>query len=376
MMGVIHAFGGNISELLCGGRHILYLKQMEEFVARIRNFGAKIVFFCDGQLRTVKISEWCRRRNDEYKEYSHILQKIDNGHGVENGRYRACKTVVGSMLLIAREYGEVIISTDFDCDAAIAQYAYENKALAVVATDSDNLIFQGKWQYWHGLKIDFRNMRIMKFGRQELKRHLKLTRRELWVFATILGTDYSKTIAENMKSFGGPKPVRFENIAKFVKGFCVDENYFDESFYRSFCRKLFPRCLSVSSTIQKISESICSYMIDFKVLEKTDALEAYTVENVLMSAILKNGIFQYEVNLIDFVENNNIKISFVDVIMPVFQKLAGILLRQYMDEYDDLDFQIVIKQSCDEDYKLMHVEPIYPQSEFHFKQNMFYCSFI
>lgn len=363
MMGVIHAFGGNVAELLCGGRHIIYLTQMAEFVRRISVAGAKLVFFCDGQLPTVKVNEWCRRRNDEYQEYSQILQKIDNGHGVENGRYRACKTVVGSMLLIAREYGEVIISTDFDCDAAIAQYAVNNKAMAVVATDSDNLIFEGEWNYWHGLKIDFRNMRIMQFGRQELRDQLQLSRRELWVFATILGTDYSKHITDNMKSFGGPKSVRFENIAKYVRSLRVDDNYFDERFYKRFCRELYPRCLSESSTIEMISNSICSYMIDFKVPDGTSILEAYTVANVLMAAILKNGIFQYEVNLIDFVENNNIKISFVDVIMPVFQKLTGILFRENMDQYEDLELRIVIKESCDEDYKLMHVEPIYPQSE-------------
>lgn len=104
----------------------------------------------DGRIHSDKIETWCSRRNDEYAHYDTVFEDIDKGlrsdeieQRLKNNYpyrdHRACRSVVYSMLLIARHYGKVVISIKHECDRIIAKYAVQYKALAVISNDSDYL---------------------------------------------------------------------------------------------------------------------------------------------------------------------------------------------------------------------------------------------
>lgn len=375
-MGVIHSLGGSFTELLCGGRHNVYLDKIEGLFKRLVKHDAKLVFFCDGQLQLTRVDEWSRRRNAEYKEFMCALDQIDRGTDVFqlNGRrHRVCKNVVGSILCIARNYGEVIISTDCDCDAALAQYAVRNKALAVVANDSDYLIFEGDWQHWHAESLNFDKLQVMRYGRQELSDFLCLTRREMHLFATLVGNDYMKPGPYRV-DFGHPKRLRFRRMADYVISlniFRFDE--LSETFFERTCIDLFGRTNRLDNAIAMMRMSIKSYDIEFDMPTTKDRLLDYAAENVLMSAILYDGIFQYDLNFIDFrsENNNNAEKSFTDAILPVFSRLAGILLQHLWVQDKVPVLKICIKPSSKDDYALQCIAPIYPKRKcFNYNDNM------
>lgn len=365
MMGAIHSLGGNITELVCGGRHNIYLDRIEEFFKRLIAHNAELVFFCDGQLRLTKVNEWSRRRDADYKEFSYVLDHIDQGKGIprmDSHRHRVCKNVVASILRIASEYGKVIISTDYDCDAAVAQYAVRNRALAVVANDSDNLIFEGDWQYWHADSLNYDGMHAFRYGRQELADFLCLTRREMRLFATILGNDYMKP-GQYRINFGGSKQARYRRIADYVIRLNIYKfDEFADDFYERICIELFGRGDWLRNTIDMMRNSINSYDIEFDMPNAKDKLNAYAVENVLMSAILYGGIFQYDLNFIDFraENNNNAEKSLTVAILPVFKRLAGILLQHRVQD-NEPQLKIVIKSSFKSGYALQSIAPTYPK---------------
>lgn len=372
-MGFIHAFGGSVTELLCGGRHNLYLDRMERLCRRLTENGARLAFFCDGQLTTSRINEWCRRKNDEYDKCSNVLNEIDRGVPMAHLRTRihqnTCKKFAGSLLLVAERYGQVIISTDFSCDAAVAQYAVRHNALAVVATDSDNFIFEGKWQYWHATSLDFDLLRIDRFGRQELIDHLRLNKNEMRLFASILGNDYIKP--GFAIDFGVSCRLRVPNIRDYV---AMQQTPFqmNQMFIERVCKDLYQQ--NYAKFVPMMQESVNSYSIDFDIPPGETAVDRYAVRNMLMSTILYNGILQYEQNFVDSTveNNNNGGKTFTYALLPVIRRLAGILLQQRaINEIPAPLFKMVIYRKR---YELEGVMPIYPDGEWrqHIKQHHYY----
>lgn len=363
-MGFIHAFSGSASELLCGGRHNVYLEKMDRFCHGLVEHGAKLVFFCDGQLTTGRINEWRRRKNEEYVKSMRILGEIDMGVPVARLtpiHQRTCKKFAGSLLQIAECYGDVIISTDFDCDAAIAQYAERNDALAVVATDSDNLIYEGKWQYWYATTLHLEALSVVRYGRQELLAHLKLSRNEMKLFASLLGNDYMKP--GQFKIDFGQHSQRFLNIRDYLLMQQVPF-HMNDAFYLRLCKDLFGNQLD--TYVDMMRASVKSYSIDFEMPQGGTSLERYTVKNVLMSALLGGGILQYELNFIEYgTNNNNIGKSFTVALLPAIKRLAGILLQHRANNESQPvpSFNMVIKLSQLVNYELQTIAPTYPEGE-------------
>lgn len=137
VMGFVHNFGDNKIELNLGGRQHHYMCTFERFVLRLIEAGADLAFFCDGQLQSSRNDVWCQRRNVEFDDAINAIES-PTGNVVARSflkRRFGCKTIVKSLLKLIEDkcYGKVIVSTRIDCDLAIAKYATECSALAVIA---------------------------------------------------------------------------------------------------------------------------------------------------------------------------------------------------------------------------------------------------
>lgn len=176
VMGFVHKFGKSTFELTLGGRHHLYLQEFESFVMNLCNAGATLAFFCDGQLQSYRSDEWCHRRDTEFTAAYAIINQDKCDNRPSNRRF-GCKTIVKSLLKMVedKQYGEIVISTQVDCDAAIAKYAVSNDALAVVASDSDFVIFEGNFQWWEADSIHFQRMQANRFERNAIRKQFGLT---------------------------------------------------------------------------------------------------------------------------------------------------------------------------------------------------------
>lgn len=176
VMGFVHNFGRTDIELLLGGRHHLYLLDFENFLIKLLAAGARLAFFCDGQLQSDKNDEWCRRRDTDFISSYATINENEYDNQRPNKRF-GCKSIVKSLLKIIedKKYGEVIISTEVDCDKAIAKYAVTNDALAVVANDSDFVIFQGRYNWYEATSMNLHQMRAKCFERNSIRKYFELT---------------------------------------------------------------------------------------------------------------------------------------------------------------------------------------------------------
>lgn len=163
--------------------------------------------------------------------------------------------------------------------------------------------------------------------------------------ATIAGNDYTKDIVR--KNFD------FPTIARFC---CTLDSDLPEHLVH---QKIAHFMRFDRSAISSVITSIKSYDINFVVEPIDDPIAAYCSSNVLMYAFYSEKIFQYEANFLDFkhrAQNSNTH-SMLDMLIEVFRKLGGILLKGI--EHENPLLKIVTKYSIDEKYTLKEHTPIY-----------------
>ncbi|XP_055325860.1 uncharacterized protein LOC129579717 [Sitodiplosis mosellana] len=354
VMGFVHNFGATVVELNLGGRQHIYLHQFEQFLQALQKAGAMLAFFCDGQLQADKNDVWCRRRDADFQAALALI----NEHSHQDGTKKrfGCKTIVKSLLKMVEDkrYGKVVISTEVDCDKAIAKYAMSKGALAVVASDSDFLIFEGDFQWWDSKSIRMHQMTAKRFERNQLRQKLSLTSEQLKYFATIVGNDHTGHMIT--------KRCDFIKVAHFCQS--IDsERCNPQSIYQKIGKyMLFGSSKPID--IESIARSIQSYDANYDIAQCRNPMNDYCSANVLMFAFWHQQVFQYEVNFVDFKprhedgKNNNVQL-FLDTLIEVFRKLGGILLNGI--SHTNPMLKIVTKYSLYEKYMLREYTPIYPE---------------
>lgn len=365
-MGFVHVFGNKV-ELNLGGRQHQYMRAFERFVLELTGAGASLAFVCDGQLLADKNDEWCRRRNDDHLSTIDALTSTTaDGEKVNVQAFLkrrfGCKTIVKSLLKLIDDnrYGQVVISTRCDCDLAIANYAKKFPTLAVIASDSDFLIFDGDFQWWHSDSMDMNRMVVSRFERTKLMNLLNLTREQMKYLAAIAGNDFTKSLVRRSHNF------------KEIAEFCETLHEPRERILNDIVRFMqIDQRMDTEKAIDCVASSIKSYDIDptDSTSIEMDKMSEYCLTNVMMYAFWHQEIFQYEMNFVDFKacsqskgkNNNNDAHSFVDILLEVFRKLAGIMLKN--TDHRNATLKIVTKYSADDGYAMKLHTPIYPRGK-------------
>lgn len=351
-MGFIHVFRENDRESWLGGRLHLYLQRLGMFLEKLTKAGASLIFVCDGQLQSDRMDVWCCRRNKEYEVSLKIMRGDSNG---QDCRLRiGSKSVVKSYMKLIEEknYGNFVYSTKFDCDAVVAKYAHKHNALAIVASDSDFVIFRGSSQFWLIDEFDTENMSVRSYDRNKIRKFLGLTVDQMKILATIGGNDHSsKAISPHLRKYND-----FWKIADFCRSLSPELN---GNLYQAVARRITNNPFVTKKDLEMVERAINSYDIDFELPEEPNAITKLCTSNVLMSAFYMGGNFQYNVNFIDLNsrENNNNGQPFIETLMEVFRKLGGILLC----DRREMRLNIVTKYKSNSSYKLKIHEPIYPE---------------
>uniref|UniRef100_A0A182WFD0 Uncharacterized protein n=1 Tax=Anopheles minimus TaxID=112268 RepID=A0A182WFD0_9DIPT len=133
-------------DLLCGNQ----VRRMERitgmFLKSLVDAGAELVFFNNGKLQPNKYEPWLTRKNDKYDLMINILDAINARMPLNQIVEKFDRTIPPNTCLklrrIVKQYGKIIISTDMECDQALAIYATKHNALAVITHDTDFLIFE------------------------------------------------------------------------------------------------------------------------------------------------------------------------------------------------------------------------------------------
>lgn len=178
--------------MMCGMRSDVYFRRVRGFFQRLVDAGAKFVFFTDGPVQNDKQPTWMKRQNTKYEDHLAVIDKLEKHVPLSDlvKQPIPTTTMVASLIrAIAKEFGPVNTSIHNECDLELAAYATETNAFAIMADDSDFLIYPGQWRYWSIKHIDHDRLTTIAYNRAGLRAHLGLSPEQLLLFANLAGND-------------------------------------------------------------------------------------------------------------------------------------------------------------------------------------------
>lgn len=219
-MGFVTVVSRDKIGLLCGGRHHILLRMCEEFLQNLTSHGIKIAFYSAGPLQIKKIDSWCRRQNEKYEKQIEIFNGISEGRTVDTMICSANKlmSIMTALKEIFKKYGYFNTSSSTECDVELAQFASHMNAMAIIAQDSDLLIFEGAWQYWSAEHLNLHDLTTIEYSQTALRKYVFLSQSQLPLWATLAGNEHIDydTLLPFLRRLG-PLKNKFMNIARYIR---------------------------------------------------------------------------------------------------------------------------------------------------------------
>lgn len=239
---------------LCGGRHQIFRKELETFMENLSEF-ADLVFFEDGPSVKEKQTTKTHRRKDRQDLEIKIVKQIDEGKPLrEVTKFPRIKTTLNFL----RKFDQRFITVTKECDREIARYAMKNESvLAVLANDTDFLIFPGSWRYFSMENINLTDMMTIEYSRTALRNYLGLNDKEMIILSTLGGNDIVTRdevyqFQRRIRCLGKRK---FPLLANYIKNLPME--YYP--LIRSIAEDVL--CDDQKATVDRIEESLEQYNI-------------------------------------------------------------------------------------------------------------------
>lgn len=201
-MSLNSLFNRDKIEILCGGRRNMYTQVLDDLFMKLKEAGAELVFFGDGAVPTVKYDTYCERQNDKYVDTLNLQDLIYDGCPLQEivrhdeSRRENLISQMGfqeTLERCARKHGTLTTTFNVECDTEMAEYASRTPAvLAIMADDTDFLIYAGKWRYFSTKLLNCETLMTKEYSRLELRKFLGLTNKQLIILSTLGGNDVMK----------------------------------------------------------------------------------------------------------------------------------------------------------------------------------------
>ncbi|KAL7050609.1 hypothetical protein ACKWTF_004145 [Chironomus riparius] len=358
----------DLKEVLCGIRHQKVYERLEEFLEDISQI-ADLVFYNEGPVFPAKLSEWINRQNQEFTRAKNVLELINQERPLEEiiERVKNIEVPISHFEIVeslAKKYGTLKTAVDKECDTEMAQYACQDPlVLAILADDSDFLIFPGNWRYFSLRDLDQKTFETKEYNRVALRENLGLNDQELVLLSTLNGND---VISFDKDSFYFHKKLvkerysclqRFPAIAQYIK----DNNLLDKkNLLADVANRLFDWKfkLDANGCIGKVRDSFKFYDVASKneIPDSEDATMVYCRQKsyYFVHSILSHMTVKLTFNYFDHERSNN----FFTTVNCLFRKEIGIILK----DKPFRRYRICSKMShADEKYEMISFNPIIPK---------------
>lgn len=192
-MSIVIIFSKDKKGLLCGGRNQIYRSLLEELFRNLCAV-AELVFFVDGFLADDKTNTYMTREDDRYIRALYIIDQIKRKVPCQNiiddkKAYFRLTTCLPMIREAASKFGKLFVSVLRECDAELVRFANKNNAFAVMADDSDNLIYAGDWRYYSTQALDPKTLKTIEYNKLGLRTLLDLNDDQMVILSTLSGND-------------------------------------------------------------------------------------------------------------------------------------------------------------------------------------------
>lgn len=324
--------------------------------------GCKLVFFTDCNMQDVKKNEWMRRQDENFQRYQNLYTEI--GEYITPNRLQrinhdmALRSVCFEMERLAPEFGEFHYLYKRESDVEIARYATENRAMAVISSDSDFIIFPGQWKLWAGeLCLNNSGAIITKeFDRNAFRNGVSLPYgRKLSLFATLLGNDFTKRFSTHLgDKFGYGLQSKF-NVANYVRNLNSDldfvritQDVFDQT------NREFENLLRQSLNFYDINSPI-HIPID-PVADQLIGNAIYPTYLMIMGKVQCISMGYYDLH-----QDRDVNRNLPTVLIEWMRRKVGIL-RQHIED-STYTFSVLAKMDRSQNFREYRATPVSPPSK-------------
>jgi len=155
----------------------------------------QFIFSSEGPVCLAKLPEWIDRQNQEsirsQKVSSLINQECPLEEIIQN--VKNISVPISHLEIVeylAKRHETLKTAIDKECDTEMAQFACQNsRVLAILADDSDFLIFFGHWRYFSLRDLNQKTFETKEYNRKALRDNLGLNDQELVLLSTLNGND-------------------------------------------------------------------------------------------------------------------------------------------------------------------------------------------
>ena len=348
-------------DIICGGRSNLVKKLVERFLTRLVIHGASLMFVCQSDTLPRNLDQFCTRQNRKYSRLLAFFDQLRNRVSHERLDRYIYEIPVRNFSRngdIFQKYGRVIVTTtDAYADHVVANQAIQNNAMAVIGEHSDFLIFPGDWSYWSLKHVNFDEMSTIEYCRNELRAHLRLSVKQMFILATISGNKF--WAVKDMLTF---QHQTYDNIAEYVKTIRNLASLTDDE-------------------IQDIALTCMKKYTTEDVLNFKKSMDHYNIDGTPQpdkEIHLPHNFVQDEINLLLTLSPLPIGVGLCDLrrpmddsiemqshailVIPIFRRIAGVALLHKNDA--SLTIPVLTKWSHEESYATTDVYPDYPRSNY------------
>nr|XP_040234302.2 uncharacterized protein LOC120956693 [Anopheles coluzzii]XP_040234303.2 uncharacterized protein LOC120956693 [Anopheles coluzzii] len=363
LMAMFGVFCSDRRSLLCGSQFWVVEHTADSFFKRLTDAGAELVFFYDGTLQLNKYDTWINRQNDKYDRMIDVLDGINARMPLAVAANKFDRTLPNNTCIklenVAKRHGELIVSTDLECDQALAIYATKRKALAVISHDTDFLIFEGGWQLWHANHIDVNKLITKAYGRQALLRTLGLQWHQMALWATLAGNDFfSYDELEPFLNDLGPHTQKFYKLAEYVRRLTVRNGKLDDDTVRSILGRVYKKRRVPTEAYEWFRQSYAFYQVDEPSEKKPDDPFAYLLQaGYSFTHSILTGV-PFNVTLFFFDYRSSEFGNYYEIIEPIISRIGGILL--YHHQHERQHITVVTKRNHHEPHSFGTVAATFP----------------
>lgn len=230
------------TDALCGGRHQIYESRIETILTKLSVI-ANVVCFIDG---SDKSNKKLKKRDEKYEKEMKVMNRIYKKIPLETiaaeiKSYVGHSSVSISMLkMLAKRHATLIITERENFDAELVKYANDHPSvIAILAEDSDLLIFPGLWRYFSVMNFNVDSLSTIEYSKTELRRFLGLNDMQIKILPTIAGNDiisYSEVenFQRNCPQFWKPRE-RYLGLARYIGKYLSGD--FDELVETTYSEK-------------------------------------------------------------------------------------------------------------------------------------------
>lgn len=325
-----------IKDLLCGYQLNKIKFELEDFLSQLKDAGCELEFVFKKVVSDDK--DFLNRRLRDYKMGLEIIKAINREQSFEKLLKLFSKDECfpyNTMILVAiiqsaQKFGTVHGCNTLKGKPTVQQIelAKQKDAAWIMGLDTYYFVMPGKWKIWCDSKLNMCEMTIQELDPNIVMAHFQLTREQGPLFASLVGdlsSEISRVTNKVSQHFGKFVFEKAANFINHIRATSTDE-IIQETVDKIFGTNADP------SINEDFKRSLKSFEIDNNVVANVDMEILEMVKDDFMSVaeeiLLNMPIFIFPAYL-DVGKQDMMSIN--DLVLPIIQKTAGIILKSLDD---------------------------------------------